>query len=233
MLKIAICDDEKEIRDEINKLLMGLIQGYEVSEFISGDEMLDTTDKFDIYILDIEMPGLGGMEVAEKLLKTYGNPYIIILTNHLEQMKFGYKVGAFRFLGKPIDIDEFNEAINSAEKKISDIKTICIRQKRQEICIKHSDIVYIESLGDNTSIFTVNGTYICNKSMKRLLEELGDTVFFQSHRSNTVSLERILKIGDVNVSLLGADKTIPVSRRNQPLLKKAYHLYMKENGRMN
>lgn len=232
MLKIAICDDEKIIRDEINKLLKSIDGRYEVEQFQSGNEILETTDKFDIYFLDIEMPGFSGMEVAERLIKLYENPNIIFLTNHEEHAKSGYKVRAFRFLTKPIDNDQFNEAIIAVEKDMTNIKCLLLSNKGEKILIRHKDIVYIESLGDQAAIHTTESIYISNKPLRYFLKELGTISFFQVHKQFIVSLGRIVDTKNYFVKFHNIMSEIPISRRKSASLSEAILRYVKENGRM-
>ncbi len=71
MLKLAICDDEKTQREEIVGIIVEALRlknkQYKISEFDNGEDLISSTDDFDIYLLDIKMDKLTGLEVAKKL----------------------------------------------------------------------------------------------------------------------------------------------------------------------
>ena len=104
-LKVAVCDDEKIICNEIKKRLLEIRPEFEVLLFSSGDELIKSDKNFDLIFLDIEMPQLDGMETAQILRKNHKNEYIIFLTSHSELMAEAFKVKAFRFLEKPIELN--------------------------------------------------------------------------------------------------------------------------------
>lgn len=232
MLKIAICDDEKIIRDKINKLLKTIDAEYEIRQFQSGNEIVETTCKFDLYILDIEMPELNGVEVAKRLIKLYEKPNIIFLTSHTEFMQFGYKVRAFRFLIKPINDDEFIEAILEVEKEIDSAKILILEENGEKTFVRYADIIYIESLGDETAIHTTRNLFKSNNTLRYFLEELGTICFFQVHKQYIVALGRVLGIGTHFVKLHNIKIEIPISRRKKKLLDEAVLRYINENERM-
>ncbi len=110
-LKVAVCDDEKIICNEIKKRLLEVRPEFEVSLFSSGDELIKSDKNFDLIFLDIEMPQLDGMETAKVIRKNHKNEYIIFLTSHSELMVEAFKVKAFRFLEKPIELNTFREVL--------------------------------------------------------------------------------------------------------------------------
>ncbi len=117
-MKIAICDDEQIFRDTLYKKLVKYNKTFEIKEFRTGRELIDSRIKFDIIFLDIEMPELNGMDTAKKLRKLSVGSIIIFLTSHIECIQDAFKVKAFRFLSKPVQEDALNEALEEAEKEI-------------------------------------------------------------------------------------------------------------------
>lgn len=232
MLSIAICDDDEIIRDKICKLLNALSNQYKLTQFQSGIDLLLIADTFDLVILDIEMPGMDGMEVAEGLIKFDNNPYVIFLTSHAEHALLGYTVNAFRFLTKPINTSAFNEAIIAAENQIDSTNILILGKKGEKIFLRYADIIYLQSLGDNTAIFTTEKTYISNKPLCYFLEELSTAYFFQTHRQYIVALGRIIGTKISNVMLRDSDKKIPLSRDRKKHLEEAMLRHYKEIGRI-
>ena len=138
VLKIAVCDDLEECRENVVQMLQRIDSRHNVKEFTSGKELLSSKTKFDIIYLDIEMPELDGMEVAERIRLTDEDVILIFLTHYCKRPYTTecYRFGVHRFLEKPKDAEDeenlskFSEALVSAERKISEIKVIKINGVR-------------------------------------------------------------------------------------------------------
>ena len=116
--KIAVCDDEQIFGDDVVKKLKEQSEHCEISEYISGEELLNSSMEFDMIFLDIEMTGINGINAAFTLRERGYDGMIIFLTSHTEFMPDAFKVKAFRFLDKPLDSEKFNEAFSEAKKEI-------------------------------------------------------------------------------------------------------------------
>lgn len=143
-MNIAVCDDEKIIVDDIAAKLTSQCGDCRIIKFFSGEQLLESTFDFDMIFLDIEMNGIDGLNTANALRKMGYNGVIIFLTSHLEYMQEAFKVGAFRYLEKPIDNEKFNEAFSNARYDILNTEHIIFNEKGQNLCIKLTDIVYID-----------------------------------------------------------------------------------------
>ena len=99
MIKVAICDDEKEYIDKISKIVSD-IEDVKIYTYDSGYKILNILEEFDIFILDIEMPGISGMNLAHIIREKRKEAIIIFLTNYDSYVFDGYEVGAFRYLSK-------------------------------------------------------------------------------------------------------------------------------------
>lgn len=102
-MNIAICDDEKVFLKQLHTKINSLkIHNCQISEFTSGQELLSNFVKgmYEIVILDVEMPGLNGLETAERIRQTDKSVIISFLTNYSEFAVKGYEVGAFRYILK-------------------------------------------------------------------------------------------------------------------------------------
>ena len=80
-MRIAICDDEKIFRDQIKKYILEVSSDSTIEEFTCGDDLADSDSNYDIIFLDIEMPGISGIETAEKLRENGSDADIIFLTS--------------------------------------------------------------------------------------------------------------------------------------------------------
>ena len=124
-MRVAICDDEKiqlsitktSVENSYNSL--DLI----VDTYTSGIELLNAVDvvNYDLIILDIEMPGVNGIDTAKRLRKIEDKTAIVFLTSHVEYALEGYEVNALRYLTKP-----------ASTEKLSEIITYLLEQKKKD-----------------------------------------------------------------------------------------------------
>lgn len=230
-LKIAICDDEEIICNKIREQLKLINSSFDITIFNSGEQLLDSKNTFDLILLDIEMTGLSGIKTAELIRKRKNNEFIIFLTSHSEFMPEAFKVKAFRFLCKPLEMDKFNEAICEVEKEILNNKRIAINEKGNVEFINIQDIIYIEAYGDGTYIYTKNDVLESNRQLKYWMSELGTEHFFQTHRAYIVALRYIKKLNNNEIKMNYISHLVPISRRNHAALKDTLFAYIKKYAR--
>lgn len=230
-LKVAICEDDAIICEDTQRRILELRPDYAIDTYHTGEEILLTDKVYDIVFLDIEMPGKDGMCIAKELRKKKYSGHIIFLTSHTEFMPEAFKVKAFRFLEKPIEMQELDETLVESEKEIFMDKKLIVTDNGSEILINISDILYIEAQKNRTIIYTLNEVLETNCTLKYWIQELGTVEFFRVHKSYIVSL-RYIKMFDVDyVTLHGSGVKVPVSRRNVSLVKKAFFDYVKANAK--
>ena len=119
MSKILILDDEKNIRITIRRCLETI--NADIDDAISGEEALSKlkTNKYDLLLLDLKLPGIDGMEILRIARKQYPEMEIIIITAHgsVQNAVEAMKEGAFDFLEKPFTPSEIRQAVQKAIQK--------------------------------------------------------------------------------------------------------------------
>ena len=131
MIKIAVCDDEQRFVEQIKKILVEYgteIQAdIRVSEFYDGVMLLDKYEcRYDIIFLDIKMPYIDGVEVAEKIRDRDPEVTIIFLTSLLGRAVDGYRVRASNFLIKPVTRNKLTQEIDRWIEKNREKKQECL-----------------------------------------------------------------------------------------------------------
>jgi DNA-binding NtrC family response regulator len=118
--RVLLVDDEEEFVSALSERLM--LRGIEVESALNGEEALASlVDKeFEVVILDVMMPGLGGLEVLRQIKSTHPNTEVILLTGHGSTREGieGMRLGAFDYLIKPVDIEEMLAKMKEAASKV-------------------------------------------------------------------------------------------------------------------
>jgi len=173
-------------------------------------------------LLDIEMPVLDGFQLAQRFRDEERTTQIIFLTSHTEMMSHGYKVRAFRFLTKPVNEADFEEALDDAFVEIArrEENRFHFIYEGISTVLDKSDIYYIESMGESVVIYTQNINYHVFLKLKYCLEQMGELAFFQTNKSFIVGLEHVRNIDKGVITLING-MTVPVSiRRRTKLIEK-------------
>ena len=122
-MRIAVCDDDRAIREEISRLIKKQAPEAGIVAYQSGKEMINAGENFDISFLDIEMGKVSGMDIARHIREQEESgrqrSIIIFVTGYREYMEAAFDVNAFHYLIKPIDIEKFSEVFSRAWKEAS------------------------------------------------------------------------------------------------------------------
>lgn len=231
-LQIAICDDEPILCQEAKEQILKLHMNYEIDLFYSGAELLESPQSYDMIFLDIDMPEENGMEIAKELRSKKFCGHIIFLTSHTEFMADAFKVKAFRFLVKPIRIDDLNEALLESENEIFDDSKIIIDNFGREVLVNIKDIVYIQSEKRNTILYMVNQIVETGNSLKYWIHELNDYDFCRAHKSFLVALRYVDRIEPEHIYLKNLNICVPLSRRNYHIVKRRFFEYIRKHARI-
>ena len=232
-INIAVCDDEPEQTEYIKMLVKKWAEQNRVQ--IQTD-MFDSAENFkaalidgkeyNILLLDIQMDGQNGVELARELRKTDGKTVIIFITALTDYLQEGYDVSALHYLIKPIKENKFFEILNKAYANITQGKKFLIVNSGGKDCrILFGDILYIEAVRNYVVIAAIDGEYEVRQNISKIEEDL-DNSFFRCQRSFIVMLKHIKYISKTEV-LLDNGKTIPLSRNIYKDLYKAFINYFK------
>lgn len=231
MLKIAVCDDDAAVRKALIKAIGTFGINVDINEYSSGKELADSDTACDLIFLDIEMPGLNGMETAELLRKNGCRSNIVFLTSHSEFMQAAFRVRAFRFLEKPVDIRMLEEALRETCAELRQDKKIVVKCSGEMVTLNCDDIISLEAFGDGTYIYTKDDVFCTQAQLKKLLADLDGDCFVQVHKSYAVAFGHIRSLNKNSVSMDCLKNEIPVSRRKYPQLKTSYFEFIRNNAK--
>lgn len=239
-MQIAVCDDEKEIRDMFAEKIGRLYPKAELSLYQSGEELLLSEKEPDILLLDIQMPRKNGMETAKELRRKNKKAIIIFVTG-LEDFVFqAFDVGAFHYLVKPFDDRKFTEVLQNAVEQSEDRKklegagrkgerpSLMITTGGKHITVNLEDIVYAEVFDRKVILHTMDTDIEYYGKMKELEEKAGDE-FYRTHRSFLVNFGFIRKYDAATVYLEKGQALM--AKQNYREFVKQYLRYNQRKGR--
>ena len=217
--KIAICDDEqKQI-----EYLSGVVSAWasknrhvvEIKTYSSAKSFLfDYSEEkdFDILLLDIEMPGMNGMELAKTIRRENGIVQIVFITGYPEFMSEGYDVSALHYLMKPVNKEKLFSILDKASERIEQKEgSLVLKTENGIIRINFSQIMSAEAIGHTTLLTLTDRKETAKIGINDFEKQLNDS-FVRCHRSYLVGIRHISKITKTDV-ILDSGEMLPLSRR--------------------
>ena len=237
-MQIAICDDEKNIRELIGDKILKQFPDAEIDFYASGDELLLSDKPIDILFLDIQMSGKNGMDTARELRKQDKKMMIIFVTAVEEYVFQAFDVGAFHYIMKPIDdekftevlckaVEEFKMNLHNKQSQTPEDKYLMINNGGVHIKVSIDDIVYAEVFNRKVVIHKLNETIEYYGKMSDLEVMAGDS-FFRPHRAYLINFKYVEKY---DASTIYLEKgTAIMSKQNYPEFVKKYMKYIQRRG---
>ena len=205
MLKIAICDDEKEFRDAAERMLNQYMEDkavpFQADVFNVPSALVDMTEKgtiYDIYLLDIYMPGVTGMSIATELRSRNVKSPVIFLTSSTDHALEAFGVDATHYLLKPYTKDSFYVGMDKAMQSITSHKgdSIVLKVDNEYRSIPVSQIIYCEAEDKYQRLYLENGEKmlirISGTELYKLLSEIDS--FYRCGRAHIINLDHISRV---------------------------------------
>ena len=219
-MKIAIVDDEKSIRsylqEKIKQCKYFEEEECEVQCFENGEAFLRTKiEEIDILFLDVEMPGINGMDLAKKLREEKCNAILVFITAHAQFAIEGYEVSAFRFLMKPIQEEKLEEtffALYKAYKRSR--RKIVLRAGCIEYIFYLNEILYMESMRNRVIVTCKDKQVVIDGPLQAVYEELREDGFMKTHRCYIVNMDQVAQV-TTHMIKFGEDHYVPLSKTHK------------------
>lgn len=216
-MRVSICDDEKELRTSLKKIverelqLQGIV--YEITEYSSGEELLEEVKKEepDLLFLDIEMGGISGMDAARQLRKSCRNTVLVFVTAYPDFVFQGYEVHAFHYILKPYKEQKICEVLQKAIEQLDTLEErfFIIEQKAGTVKLPLKKIHYFKSDRKKAEAVLDGKTESFYGKLSEIEEGLPD-YFVRSHNRYLVNLNYITRV-EKNMCVCGEEE-LPVSR---------------------
>lgn len=231
MIDILICDDNSNVLQQIHKLIKQFEKNnnlsFNVQTKCSADFILQEDYHCDIAFIDIEMPGISGLRLAEELKKKNPDVIVIVVTSFQNYLDDAMRIRVFRYLSKPIEPNRFFENFRDALIEYKEIsKTIILEIKDEIYSIKTKDILYIENKKHGSLIVTKDLTLNINKKPNELHTMINQPkCFVYSHNSYIINLQNVIDFNKSTVTLRkNREHTVSayMSQRRYSEFKKAF-----------
>jgi two-component system response regulator LytT len=241
MIRALVIDDEMPARSELCFLLEDFNDVKVVGE---ADNVRDAvalikTVPVDVVFLDINMPGVSGIQLAEGLKTHPQPPAIVFVTAYTQYAVKAFELNVLDYLVKPVETKRLEQVLEKLRKLMvaSDVEQLMqvhneplmanrlmVDRAGKKQFLSAPDILFAMAKDDYTYLFTAEGRFISSTSLAKIESQLEGQGFFRVHRRYLINLNKVDSFesqpgGTLILSLAGADEDIPVSRRRAPALK--------------
>lgn len=229
-MRIAICDDEEEIRIALAEKLKKMFPSSELSAYSSGAALLAAPPP-DILLLDIQMPGRSGMETARELRRRNGKMILIFVTALEEYVFQAFDVGAFHYLVKPFSDEKFAAVLQNAVRQYQSQTAgtqepdLLIKAGGVHTRVRRGDVLYAEVFNRKVLIHSTQGDIEYYGRLSSLERQAGED-FFRSHRAYLVHFKYVVKY-DSSTIYLEKGSALMAKQRYRDFVKQ----YLRYNGR--
>jgi len=217
MIRCLIIDDEPLAR----QLMESHVRQVKILELVKACETameafeIMHREQIDLLFLDIQMPGITGLNFL-KSLKT--PPLVIFTTAFTEHAVEAFELDALDYLLKPVTFERFIKAIqkagiskdinNTTSNFTAEDQAIFLKVDKRLVRIPHAEIFYVEAFGDYIKVITNKATHVSYFSLNKIIELLPDQQFLRIHKSFIINLRHIQFVEGTLVRIL--DKELPV-----------------------
>ena len=234
MLRFIVCEDNKDflgrVCNVVNKVMMPYNFEYKISKFTYYDkeveEIIKRKNEQKVYILDIELGDISGLEIASEIRERDLESIIIFITSHPECKNdiFYSRLLALDYIPKDrLWSDRFENTLEYTIKAINRRRILTFEFNHNSYRVPFDDILYIEKVQDNQKCIINtenNNQYEINTTITDLAAKLGPS-FLQSHKSGIINIEKIKKINyaDNTITFLNNKCVYLLSNRKKKELR--------------
>ncbi len=244
-MKIVVCDDNTKDLVQLENLLLNYDKNYldsrfEIEKYSDAallSKKIKTNDLADIYILDIIMSKISGIDLGDEIRKRDTRPAIIYVTTSDEFALDAYDIHAVRYLLKPLDKETFFEALDYALSSQDGKKgaPFLIKTKNGLMSVPHEQIEYIENSSRKLQVHLTKNEVITSifirKSFEEEIKDLEmDRNFLHVHKSFLINMKHVKRINRYEITM-DSGAIIPVSRKSTLDVKKEYLAFVSQQYR--
>lgn len=214
---IAICDDDNQFLRQLKSKLLRHQQEQDTFVFFdSGTRLLDHLERqgycFDLIFLDVQMPGLNGLETGREVKALAPHALIVMLTRYPGYALESFGIRPFDYLLKPVDMRRLIRVMDDARQVLVGGERFTFQSGYRRITLPLRTVRYIESHKWLMVVHYGERVYHINARMKALAEQLAPKGFMRVHNSFLVNTAHVIAVDrQVRTVTLASGEVIPVS----------------------
>ena len=215
MYRIAVCEDEANVREQLcsccNDILNEDMIEHKIMPFSSAEEFESEADDFDLVMLDIDLGGKSGLDMARDLRRAGSRISIIFVTGHEEYLRYGYSVQPVHFLLKPISKAELSEAIAADIRINHSNDSVVLYSGTKTVILPIEKFIYGESYNHNVLVHTTDGNHFFRTSLIDIERRMDSKAVCRCHNSYIVNMRYIKELTRSGIILTTGQK-LPVRK---------------------
>ena len=224
-MKIAVIDDSLEHLKSMKELLKDYLY-VKANYYLNGEEFFCslTENKYDAIFLDIEMPGVDGIKLSEKIHHTGSDMLVVFVTNHPETVYKAFGVNVIGFIRKNEIKRELPAIIKKVSQEVSGRRIVQLQLKGSRACrLTIEEVLYVEVELRNVYVYVRNMKYnLSERSIAKVFDLFADAGFMFVNRSCFVNIRKIRILESDKLFLMGRKQPIYISRHKYKEVKQAF-----------
>lgn len=208
MYNMVIADDDKEMRYVLRRTIEKYEDIHIIQDVESGQAAVAACEdqRIDIAFLDVDMPGLNGVEAAKLIMDINPKCAIVFITAHDTYMKDAFELYAFDYILKPFKLERLHNTLDRILKQVQPREVsvpayhevisndLLLKVKGGMVVVKQDDILIIERVERQTRVITKSSQYMINKSLQEMEHLLQEGLFIRSHKSYIIRIDQIERL---------------------------------------
>ena len=228
MLKIAVCDDDRQMLLHMQDYLSAYKALFEVDLYRSGEELLRAETSYDFLFLDIDMKGISGIDTARLLRKKDRKAKIIYVTAYEDFREYAFAVHAFAYLVKPVTKEQIQNILQEAlaYTEVSDPDpSLCFQTTDGLLDICTRDIYYFEYQDRRLRMVTAGGERQIQDTLHHMAQRMEPYHFLMPHKSFLVNLYHIQNLKGYEIRMTDGS-ILPLSQKKSSDFRKQLAAYL-------
>ena len=227
---VAICDDQNEFLTQLTGYCDELLSAdnipHNIYTYPSGDQLLSHINShIDLLFLDIEMPGINGIDVLKKIVSFDNIWRVVFITSHIDMWNNAFSIKTIGYENKPVTKEVISKYIRMVLDEKRKHARINLEYGKPESSVRVSDIMYINGASNYTEVHTDRKKVVLSITLKEFEEAYKEYPFLRVHKSYIVNMLNIRKISDT-VELSDSITKIPVGRKYRDYVKEQYYEFL-------
>ena len=233
LYKIAICDDEEDfaaaLREQVAEILHSSGVAFDIAAFPSGETLLshisEKSAAFDLFLLDIFMKEINGVDTAKAIRLTNDSAAIIFTTASEQYVFSGYEVQALQYLLKPINRQALSAALTVDLKRRYENRYFVFKSGGMTQKVPYDEIEYLESTLKSVKLVAKQGVYEIYDQISNIESILPKLSFCRCHRGFIINFRQVSKMNAQFLTTVGGT-VIPIGKTYVGATSRAFLNYI-------